>query len=324
MNEDEHDTQSKELDGKLAIAYNVSWVVNILLLAAKGYAWWISDSKAVLASLVDSVVDLVSQIVIFVAEWRSRRQDPRFPVGQARLETIGVLGCAVIMGVASLQVMEESGMALYRGLSLGDLPLIEAGVVMYSILGAATALKLICYLQCIALASKSDSMVALAEDHLNDILSNVAAAVTAAAAVQIDNAWWCDPVGAILISAYILWRWIDIARLQIEKIVGCAAPESFIEQLSSIGGSHHENVLVDCIRAYHIGAKFMVEMEIVMPITYTLKEVHDISLELQHKIEALEPVERAFVHVDYERRDQPEHRTERLLAGLPVVREQSL
>ena len=32
-------------------------------------------------------------------------------------------------------------------------------------------------------------------------------------------------------------------------------------------------------------------------------------------------MERAFVHVDYQRRDQPEHRTERLLLGLPVIQE---
>lgn len=37
-----------------------------------GYAYYISSSKAVLASLVDSVVDLVSQIIIFVAEYKSK------------------------------------------------------------------------------------------------------------------------------------------------------------------------------------------------------------------------------------------------------------
>jgi divalent metal cation (Fe/Co/Zn/Cd) transporter len=47
---------------------------------------------------------------------------------------------------------------------------------------------------------------------------------------------------------------------------------------------HHEEVIVDCIRAYHFGSRYMVEMEIVMPIDYTLKQVHDISLELQLKV----------------------------------------
>jgi hypothetical protein len=35
----------------------------------------------------------VSQVVIAYADWRVRREDPRFPVGQARLEAIGVLAC---------------------------------------------------------------------------------------------------------------------------------------------------------------------------------------------------------------------------------------
>jgi predicted Co/Zn/Cd cation transporter (cation efflux family) len=35
----------------------------------------------------------VSQVVIAYADWQMRREDPRFPVGQARLEAIGVLAC---------------------------------------------------------------------------------------------------------------------------------------------------------------------------------------------------------------------------------------
>lgn len=42
------------------------------------------------------------------------------------------------------------------------------------------------------------------------------------------------------------------------------------------------------------------------------------------QLESLTDVERAFVHVDYEKREQPEHRTERLLQGLPVIREVSV
>lgn len=35
----------------------------------------------------------VSQMVIAYADYKIRQQDPRFPVGQARLEAIGVLAC---------------------------------------------------------------------------------------------------------------------------------------------------------------------------------------------------------------------------------------
>lgn len=48
--------------------------------------------------------------------------DPQFPVGQARLEALGVLGCASVMAVASFQVVAESGEALYEGFALGESP----------------------------------------------------------------------------------------------------------------------------------------------------------------------------------------------------------
>lgn len=40
-------------------------------------------------------------------------------------------------------------------------------------------------------------------------------------------------------------------------------------------------------------------MEIVLPGNMTVIESHDIALALQHRIEGLDDVERAFVHVRY-------------------------
>lgn len=54
-------------------------------------------------------------------------------------------------------------------------------------------------------------------------------------------------------------------------------------------------------------------MEIVLPGDMTVMESHDLALELQHKIEFFEDVERAFVHVDHQKRDGLEHKIERQL-----------
>lgn len=52
--------EQKRFQRQLSFAYGLSWVVNILLLVAKLYAYYVSQSKAVLASAADSAVDLVS------------------------------------------------------------------------------------------------------------------------------------------------------------------------------------------------------------------------------------------------------------------------
>ena len=56
-----------------------------------------------------------------------------------------------------------------------------------------------------------------------------------------------------------------------------------------------------------------------MPGDMILKDSHDIALGLQHKIEILDDVERAFVHVDHELRDGLEVRAFKYLATLVIV-----
>lgn len=154
-------------------------------------------------------------------------------------------------------------------------------------------------------------------------------------------------------------------HLQVKKIVGHAAPESFTLHVESLAVEHHAQLIVDCTRAYHFGSRFNVELEVILPAEMTVRESHDIALELQHKarticnqclarlsphryrallpgrlaasdelrwmlclckgsmlcsqIEALDEVERAFVHVDYASRDMPEHKVRKaalLVAGM--------
>ena len=56
-----------------------------------------------------------------------------------------------------------------RVLVLGHHRLIHFGPADWTVLAAGTALKLVLYFFCVRLRSRSDSMAALAEDHVNDV-----------------------------------------------------------------------------------------------------------------------------------------------------------
>lgn len=64
------------------------------------------------------------------------------------------------------------------------------------------------------------------------------------------------------------WNGGDLAigrqnmQMQVDKIVGKGAPTEFIEQLEDLVNMHHERVEVDVIRAYHFGARFIVEVRL--------------------------------------------------------------
>ncbi|GFR41467.1 hypothetical protein Agub_g2156 [Astrephomene gubernaculifera] len=297
---------------RVRFGINASWAVNILLLVAKVAAFVLSGSYAVLASAVDSLVDLLSQAVLAIAEYQVSRFDQRFPIGRTRMTELSVLACAGIMFVSTTLVIRESIGGLWDGFH-GEIPPLEIGTVLFSTLGVATVCKLALYLYCVVLR-KNPIMVALSEDHLNDVMSNVAAIGGAAVAGNFPRYWYVDPIVALIFSLLIIRNWIAICWEQAQKMVGLAAPEEFIETVTFMTQNHHPAVvMLDRVTAYHHGSNMAVEVEVIMPAAMTVRESHDIALALQHKIEALEGVERAFVHVDYERRSVEEHKVERNL-----------
>lgn len=48
--------------------------------------------------------------------------------------------------------------------------------------------------------------------------------------------------------------------MQVDKIVGKGAPEDFVQKLEGVANAHHDQLVVDVIRAYFFGARYIVEV----------------------------------------------------------------
>jgi cation diffusion facilitator family transporter len=321
------------------IAIQLSLYVNILITLAKLITYIQTFSLSVLAALLDSVLDVVSQMVLFHTEKHSslQRSSAFYPAGASRLEPIGVLTCAALMGVASFEVLKDSLMALIfnkTAMDADDLTL-SSFWNMLSIVLIKVALLYLCKRAANRRMLRSNSsmendtesktrteiadstMEALAKDHLNDALSNVVAALALLCALKQPSLWWLDPVGAVVISLYIIYSWYTTGKEQIEHLTGKVAPEEFIEDIVNMANAFDDRLEVDHVRAYHFGPKFLVELEVVMPKETLLFESHDVGMELQYEIEGREEVERCFVHIDYQTRPYDEH----VVSKVPELRE---
>ncbi|GAB5370684.1 hypothetical protein AAMO2058_001514400 [Amorphochlora amoebiformis] len=139
---------------------------NVLLFSVKLYASIVSHSLAVIGSMLDSFLDLLTQVVVFSVERCSKLRDKeQYPAGLSRLEPIGVIFCASIMGMAALELVFHSTMQLFAG----SQPL-WFNAISITILVVAIVIKIVLYIFCSALSKHSGVMLALAEDHRNDSL----------------------------------------------------------------------------------------------------------------------------------------------------------
>ena len=194
-----------------------SFLSNCVLFCIKVYIFWQSNSLAVLASAVDSFLDLVSQGIMFLVLRGSQDADEEiWPVGRGRLEPIGIIVCASLMGMASFQVIYQSATTLVSGyLDPENRKLVDLPMSMVIILIIAIAWKLLLFIACNSLKHISHSLTVLKEDHRNDVLSNFAVLAMTYTSVRYPRFWYLDPAGAILISLYICAVWLDVAKEQV-------------------------------------------------------------------------------------------------------------
>lgn len=292
---------------RVQAAINASLAANVVLGIVKIYAAWISGSLAVLSSLVDSLLDLTSQALFWYSDKRMHTPSVKYPAGRRRLEPIAVIISATLMGMAAIEVIQQSVEALVKGFNGHHWQLDISNFTM-GVLLSAIVIKLVLWYVCAKIGSHSPSADALAQDHRNDVFSNTVAVGAACAAHFHPDLWYLDSIGAIVISVYIAVSWLATGKEQVERLVGLQANQEFIDQIRLLGDVHHPMMRTDIVRAYHFGNNYLVEMEVILPEDMCVKDAHDISLSLQDKVEALDNVERAFVHVDYLERNYDEHK----------------
>ncbi|KAF8929115.1 hypothetical protein BGZ52_002571 [Haplosporangium bisporale] len=293
----EYKRRQKTSPHLVQLAINISFVANIFLVILKIWTVLLSDSLAVLASMIDSLMDLLSGAIIwYSARLRNNTSDGhRYPVGKARMEPLGIIVFAAVMVTSFMQVMLQSFERLLAG---SEEPPVDLGVIILVLLALNILVKTALWLWCRTMKD-SASVLALAQDHLNDVVFNVFSTLFPVAG-QFLSLWWLDAAGAILLSIYIISEWTGTCLHNIRRLTGQAASSADIQQLTYMAYRFSNTIQeIDTVRAYSVGEGLFVEIDIVLPPDTPLSQAHDLGESLQGALERLDSVERAFVHIDY-------------------------
>ncbi|GAB1523933.1 cation efflux family protein [Rhizoctonia solani] len=304
-----HTAEAKEAEAEdrlpVRIAVWASLLSNIALSALQLYAAISSGSLSLLATCIDSVFDPGSNLILYWLHKKASKLDTnKWPVGGSRLETIGNISYGALMAAVNLVILVESVRALvdHGGEETNDLHI-------PSIIAVATAfgVKFALFLYCYALRNSSSQVRMLWEDHRNDLFINGFGILTSAGGAKLK--WWLDPAGALIIALGVMASWSRTIYGEFELLAGKSAPHEFLQLVIYKAATFSDEIqALDTVRAYHSGPNFFVEIDIVMGADTPLWKAHDISQQLQDKLETLPGVERAFVHVDHETTHRPEHR----------------
>ena len=274
--------------------------VNFLLFFFKIAATIQSGSLAVLSSLIDSGLDLFSGAVIAVSSYLIRQYDRfHYPIGRNRLEPVAIIITAAVMGTAALQIITSAIEDVAEDKVDPNINIFSGTIIALTVI-----LKGTLYILCRQV--RSPSVQALAVDHRNDVAANLATLLFGLLGTYVYK--FLDPIGAILLALYIIVNWILVGYEHLKNLVGHTADRRFLSKITWIAANHHQKVeTVDTVRAYTFGVNYLVEVHIQLSPELPLQQAHDIGESLQKKLESLDEVERAFVHLDFETEHSPSY-----------------
>ncbi|XP_022734169.1 metal tolerance protein 9-like [Durio zibethinus] len=297
--------EMKQLAKSERMAVHVSNIANLVLFAAKVYASIESKSLAVIASTLDSLLDLLSGLILWFTAYAMKTPNRyHYPIGKKRMQPVGIIVFASVMATLGLQILLES----VRELIAKSHPEInhKQEKWMIGIMVFVTVVKFVLMVYCRQF--KNEIVRAYAQDHFFDVVTNSVGLATAVLAIHFR--WWIDPTGAIIIALYTMGTWARTVIENVGSLIGRTAPPDFLAKLTYLIWNHHEQIRhIDTVRAYTFGSHYFVEVDIVLPEDMLLSKAHIIGEKLQEKLEQLPEVERAFVHIDFEFTHRPEHKT---------------
>ncbi|MGM0400536.1 MAG: cation diffusion facilitator family transporter [Chloroflexota bacterium] len=266
---------------------------NLLLLAGKGFVAWLTGSSAIYADAADSASDLAYSLLMMIGLWISLQPpDTQHPHGHQRVESLISLFIGLMMGMAGYRAANK-GVSAW---AMGSRRIVSAWPFVLLPLTFCVKGGMYYAMQRFARRSGSSALLASAKDNLTDMFSSA----TALVGVSLNQlgVTLADPAAAFLISLWIFFNAFGVLRTSVGELVGRAPSsdlyETVVETVQSVSGvSHVHRVILE-----YVGPRVRADIHINMDPRLTLDKVHGVSDMVTERVEALDEVEHAFVHVE--------------------------
>lgn len=247
-----------------------------VLIALKLYAWYLSDSVAILASLVDSVMDIIASLVNLVAVAQALKPaDDEHRFGHGKVEALAGLGQSAIIGVSALFLVYQSVIRLNSPQTIDN---VELGTVIILISIALTAMLLL-FQRYVVNRTGSTAVKADALHYRADLITN--ASILVALLLSFLGFPFFDPIFALAIAAYILYSAAGIAIEASQMLIDRELPQETQQLVESITLQNPKVLGIHELRTRRSGLVSFIQLHIDLDKNTPLQQAHDTAEEVE-------------------------------------------
>ncbi|MFA6423143.1 MAG: cation diffusion facilitator family transporter [Patescibacteria group bacterium] len=254
----------------------ISAITNIILSAAKLIAGFAFGSITLIASGIDSSLDIVSSLITFFGIKISEKPaDKEHPYGHARYESLASYTVVMLIFASTLWIIYEAFIELFKGGYNVQYSIISIIVIIAAIIITEVLARLKYYF---GNKFSSLSLVADAQHSRADVLSQIAVLTGLYITKYFSVA---DNILAILIAFYVLWSTYNLAKESVDSLVDKANNEleKKIDDWLKTNDYHFSD-----IKTRKIGSQNFAEIFLVLEKKLETEEITEYLRKLEHQI----------------------------------------
>jgi ferrous-iron efflux pump FieF len=287
-------TPPKEAARLIRAATYASVATAVVLIAIKLGAWLATESVSVLATLVDSVLDVLASLVnLFAVRHALQPADAEHRFGHGKAEPLAGLAQSAFVAGSALFLLFEVANRLFYPRPVSNT---ATGITVMMVSIVLTA-ALVAFQRYVIKKTGSVAITADSLHYVGDVLVN--GSVILALVLSTTFGWSAaDPLFGASIAAYILYSSWTIARRALSLLMDRELPDEDRERVRQIALSHPEVKDMHDLRTRSSGPLNFIQLHLEMDGEISLKRSHDIADQVEAEILAAFPNAEVIIHQD--------------------------
>ncbi len=262
----------------------VSSTIAAILVIIKLIVGFISGSVALLASAIDSLLDMfVSIFNLFAITQTEKPADETFNYGRGKVEAIASVIEGTIITISGLFILYQS---IDKAIS-GEITTYLGSSILVMIISLILTIFLVLFLNYVA--KKTNSMVIRADSlhYKSDVLANSAILISLIV-IYFSNFHLIDSIIGGLIAIYIIYSAYELIKNGVLMLLDVALDSELVKKIEEIIKKQNEVSSYHYLKTRESGKVKFVDVHLVFNPSFSLVKAHNISDIVENEISNLD------------------------------------
>ncbi len=268
-------------------------IVATLLLLVKVITWWVTGSVSLLASLIDSMLDIAASVVnLVVVRYALQPADKEHAFGHGKAESLAALAQAMFISGSAVFLILNGIERFFRPQPLHT-P--ELGVYV-SLFAMAVTLALVTFQKYVVRVTGSQAIAADSLHYQTDLYMN--AAIMVALGLSYFGVTQADAVFAVGIGLFIFYSAFKMVSEAIQTLLDRKLPDEELEEIRSQCLSVKNVLGVHQLRTRMSGPTRFIQLHLELDDNLALIEAHHIADKVEENLLNVFPGADILIHQD--------------------------